>query len=102
MPNSRKTGWIWLWALVLAALTVPGGLLRAQAPAPAGPPQAGAAARKIGTISIRFIGIANVSEQIVRTNMQLREGNDFDPAILDRDIRSLYRTGLFEFIEIKQ
>ena len=34
--------------------------------------------------------------------MQVREGGDFDEAMIDRDIRSLYRTGLFEFIEIKQ
>jgi len=57
---------------------------------------------KIGTITVKFIGVANVSEQIVRANMALREGNDLDEAIIDRDIRSLYRTGLFEFIEVKR
>ena len=34
--------------------------------------------------------------------MQLREGGDYDGSIVDRDIRALYKTGLFEFIEIKQ
>ncbi|HTL66718.1 MAG TPA: outer membrane protein assembly factor BamA [Lacunisphaera sp.] len=57
---------------------------------------------KIGTIAIKFVGMANVSEQIVRANMSLREGTDLDEAILDRDIRSLYKTGLFEFIEVKR
>ncbi|HVT72934.1 MAG TPA: outer membrane protein assembly factor BamA [Lacunisphaera sp.] len=57
---------------------------------------------KIGTISIKFVGMANVSEQIVRANMSLREGTDLDEALLDRDIRSLYKTGLFEFIEVKR
>lgn len=42
-----------------------------------------------------------MNEQVVRANMQIREGGDFDEVILDRDIRSLYRTGLFEFIDIK-
>ncbi|MCA1481899.1 POTRA domain-containing protein, partial [Bradyrhizobium sp. NBAIM08] len=50
---------------------------------------------------IKFVGTANVNEQVVRANMQIREGGEFDEVILDRDIRSLYRTGLFEFIEVK-
>jgi outer membrane protein insertion porin family len=58
-------------------------------------------AYKVGTISIRFVGTATVNEQVVRANMQIREGGEFDELMLDRDIRSLYRTGLFEFIEVK-
>jgi len=57
---------------------------------------------KVGSIAVRFVGVANVSEQVVRANMQMREGNDLDDAIIDRDIRSLYRTNLFEFIEVKR
>ncbi len=56
---------------------------------------------KVGTITIKFVGTANVNEQVVRANMQLREGGDFDDISLDKDIRSLYRTQLFEFIEVK-
>ena len=59
-------------------------------------------APKIGTLAIKFVGVSNVSEQVVRANMALREGNDLDEAVIDRDIRSLYRTGLFEFIEVKR
>jgi len=67
-----------------------------QAEAQAGP------VYRIGTITIKFVGMANVSEQIVRANMALREDTDLDEALIDRDIRSLYRTGLFEFIEAKR
>ena len=51
---------------------------------------------------MRFVGVANVSEQVVRANVQVREGIDLDDTLIDRDIRSLYRTGLFEFIEVKR
>lgn len=59
-------------------------------------------AARVGALSVRFNGAANVSEQVVRANMQTQEGSPFDQAQLDRDIRSLYRTGLFEFIEFKR
>jgi len=57
---------------------------------------------RVGTITVKFVGTANVNEQIVRANMQVHEGGDLDDTILDRDIRNLYKTGLFEFIEIKR
>lgn len=69
----------------------------AQQAAEAGPP-----APQIAKIGIKFVGIANVSEQVVRANMSLREGVALDETFIDRDIRSLYRTGLFEFIEVKR
>lgn len=47
------------------------------------------------------MGTANVNEQVVRANMQLREGSPLDLLTLDRDIRSLYRTQLFDFVEVK-
>lgn len=53
-------------------------------------------------MSVKFIGSANVSEEVVRANMQVREGLDLDDTLIDQDIRSLYRTGLFEFIEVKR
>jgi outer membrane protein insertion porin family len=67
-----------------------------QGEAPAGP------VYKIGTITIKFVGMANISEQIVRANMSLREDTELDEALIDRDIRSLYRTQIFEFIEVKR
>ncbi len=57
---------------------------------------------RVGNISVRFNGPANVSEQVVRANMQLQEGGSLEDALIDRDIRSLYRTGQFEFIEFKR
>jgi len=75
---------------------------RAQIPAAgAGAPPPGPG-YKVGTITIKFVGTANVNEQLIRANMQVHEGGDLDETILDRDIRALYRTGLFEFIEIKR
>ena len=56
---------------------------------------------KVGSITIKFVGTANVNEQVVRANMQLHEGGDLDDSMLDRDIRNLYKTGLFEFIQTK-
>lgn len=55
---------------------------------------------RVGKIIIKFVGTANVNEQVIRANMQVREGGTFDDMMLDRDIRSLYRTGLFEFINV--
>ncbi len=64
--------------------------------------QAEPAPSHIGKITIKFVGMANVSEQVVRANMVLREDTELDEALIDRDIRSLYRTGVFEFIEVKR
>jgi outer membrane protein insertion porin family len=60
------------------------------------------AASKVGTITVKFVGAANVDEQVIRANMQVHEGGPFDEALVDRDIRSLYKTGLFEYIEVKR
>ena len=72
--------------------------IRAQAPPPNRPAGVG---YKVGTITVKFVGTANVNEQVVRANMQLHEGGDLDDTMLDRDIRNLYKTGLFEFIQTK-
>ena len=91
-------------SLLLAfGLLVAGGIqVNAQTPGAdaqqSAAPQAPAA--KIGKVTIKFVGTANVNEQVIRANMQLKEGSDFDEMALDRDIRSLYRTGLFEFINV--
>jgi len=57
---------------------------------------------KVETLTVKFVGTANVNEQMVRANMQLHEGGALDDTIYDRDIRNLYKTGLFELIEIKR
>jgi len=83
--------------LVFLSILVSLGGWRAFAQAQAGQP-----AYKVGTIAVKFVGAANVSEQVVRANMQVREDGELDDAMIDGDIRSLYRTGLFEFIEVKR
>lgn len=93
----RVARFVFVIGLLLAGSGVD---LRAQALG--GRPQAEAPAYKVGTITVKFVGTAVVNEQVVRANMQVKEGGDLDDAMLDRDIRSLYRTGLFEFIEIKR
>lgn len=91
----------------MACLAVLGFLLAgpvrlgAQAAAP-GSGAAATASYTVGSVAVKFVGAANVSEQVVRANMQAREGSPIDDAMIDQDIRSLYRTGLFEFIEVKR
>lgn len=97
-PLQRVTSPLFAFIFLLVAGV---GLVRAQDAAP-GAGQAPPVAYKVGTITVKFIGTAIVNEQVVRANMQLREGGDYDGSMVDRDIRALYKTGLFEFIEVKQ
>ena len=86
-------------AIILLAGT---GIARIGAQNAAVPGTEAAPAYKVGTVTIKFVGTASVNEQVVRANIQVREGGDLDETMLDRDIRALYKTGLFEFIEIKR
>jgi len=90
--------------VAIALLLVTGsGSVRAQSSQSApGGDEAPVSGYKVGTLTVKFVGTANVNEQIVRANMQLHEGGDLDDTIYDRDIRNLYKTGLFELIEIKR
>ena len=80
----------------LAAQPVGGGAV------PVAPSSAPQNQVRVGEITVRFNGPANVSEQLVLANMQLQTGSALEDALIDRDIRSLYRTGQFEFIEFKR
>lgn len=92
---SRSTpAWGWLGLLLVALVFAVLPAARAQ--------QTGESPIQIGTVDVRFLGVRNVSEQVVRANIQSREGTVFDESILDRDVKNLYRTGLFELIEIKR
>ena len=88
---------VFIWLLVAGVAPTWG-----QPAAAGGGQEAAAPTFKVGTVTVKFVGTANVNEQVVRANMQVREGGDLDDTMLDRDIRSLYKTGLFEFIEIKR
>ncbi len=78
------------------------GVSGSQATAQTAQTEEAAPSYKVGTVSVKFVGTAIVSEDVVRANMQVREGGDLDDSMIDRDIRALYRTGLFEFIEVKR
>jgi outer membrane protein insertion porin family len=56
---------------------------------------------KIRKLIVNFTGLSNVNEEVARANMSLREGEDYDQIAIDRDIRTLYRTQLFEHIEVR-
>ncbi len=49
-------------------------------------------------VRVRYDGFPSVSEALIRGNIQVQRGALFDQAAVDRSIRSLYRTGFFEFI----
>lgn len=83
--------------IALVGLSGGAGSIAADASKPAPQP----ARYKVGTITIKFVGPANVDERFVRDVMQLRTGEAFDEVLLDRDIRAIYRTGKFRTIEVK-
>jgi len=56
----------------------------------------------VGELTIRFLELENVTPELVRANIQTTEGAPYDEALIDKDIRSLYRAGLFEYIEVKR
>src|SRR5271154_7532054 len=90
-----------VFAIFALVLTGAGRLGAQDASAPGGG-DTPAPSYKVGTLTVKFVGTASVNEQVVRANIQVREGGDLDETMLDRDIRALYKTGLFEFIEIKR
>ena len=76
-------------ACVPAALAQLGALQRAPEPP------------TIRKLIVNFTGLSNVNEEVARANMSLREGEPYDAIAIDRDIRTLYRTQLFEHIEVR-
>ena len=52
------------------------------------------------SVDVAFEGFKNISEQYVRGNIKIKVGDDYDQAIVDDSVKSLYRTGLFEFIDV--
>jgi len=92
----RRVTWL-LFAFILVLVT---GESQGWAQAQSQPGQPPAPIYKVGAVTVKFVGTANINEQVVRANMQVREGGDLDDTMIDRDIRSLYKTGLFEFVEV--
>jgi outer membrane protein insertion porin family len=55
---------------------------------------------KIDKVNIQYIGPASVSEQFIRSHIQLKAGYAYLPAATENDIHSLYSTGQFYNIRI--
>ncbi len=55
---------------------------------------------KIDHVNIQYIGPASVSEQFVRSHIQLKPGDTYLPDATESDIHSLYSTGQFYNIRI--
>lgn len=49
-------------------------------------------------VRVRYDGFPSVSEALIRGNIQVQEDSIFEQSAVDRSIRSLYRTGFFDFI----
>ena len=55
----------------------------------------------INEVRIEFLGVRNVSDEAIRAHIQIREGVELDHNLIDRSVRSLYQTGLFDLIDSK-
>jgi outer membrane protein insertion porin family len=57
----------------------------------------------INSIQIRYLGNArNVSEEKIRANIALRVGHPLDASLMDRSLRNLNQTGLFDLYYFEQ
>ncbi|MGE9290024.1 MAG: outer membrane protein assembly factor BamA [Puniceicoccales bacterium] len=74
--------------LILSGLGGASGLWAQDAPTPT----------VVREVRVRYDGFPSVSEALIRGNIQVQRGELFDQAAVDRSIRSLYRTGFFEFL----
>lgn len=54
----------------------------------------------IEEITLEFDGFQSVSDEYVFNHIQLREGMNYNPALVDQSIRSLYNTNYFEYVEL--
>jgi len=93
IPNSPTHAAIVRLAFLLIPFAVAASVT-AQSPEQPEPPS-------VNRIIINFTGLSNVNEEVALANMSLREGEAYDPIVVDRDIRSLYRSSLFEYIEAR-
>lgn len=54
----------------------------------------------VHSIQTKFEGFRAASDQFIFSNIQLRAGMTYNPALIDQSIRALYETGQFEFVEV--
>ncbi|MFA5258258.1 MAG: POTRA domain-containing protein, partial [Opitutales bacterium] len=55
----------------------------------------------VNKIIIDYGQLQNVSREVILAHLQVREGMVYDQMLVDRSVRSLYDTGLFDFIQVK-
>lgn len=55
----------------------------------------------INRIVPEFNGFRSVSDEYIFASIQLRPGMNYNPALVDQSIRTLYNTGRFEFVEVR-
>ncbi len=56
----------------------------------------------LSKILITNVGPATVSESLIRANIHVKEGQTYNPRAVDEDIVSLYATGYFQNIRVKE
>jgi outer membrane protein insertion porin family len=98
-------GWLGLAVPAGAQAADPGAAPSASpGAAPEGAPTGDALTPKpnqpvVEEISIRMDGPQQINREAILAHLRLREGMPFDQSLLDQSIRSLYETGLYEYIE---
>lgn len=51
-------------------------------------------------IGIHHIGPAAASESMIRSHIRTTEGKEYNPNMLDDDVRNLYKTGFFQLVRV--
>ena len=56
----------------------------------------------IGKVGIEYVGLRNVTEEVVQSHIKVHQGMPYNPFLVDQSIRSLYESGFFDEIKAKQ
>ena len=97
-----------LAAVCLSTLIVPASAQPAPAPSASAPParrpvaRAPAALREGAVANIRVEGNARVESGTIRSYMLIGPGDPFDPDRIDRSLKALYATGLFQDVTLRR
>ncbi len=90
----------WLYFVIGSVLIMPGLYAQLNPIQSTNPAAAAGDQPIIKEVRLEYDGVPSVSEQYIRGNIQVKAGQVFDQGKIDLSIRSLYRTALFEFIEV--
>ena len=55
---------------------------------------------KVAKIEVKHLGPANVSDELIRSNIRVKPGDEYFPLAVDDDVRGLYSTGFFYSINV--